>query len=113
MELQIDTQRDDQGVVVRLAGELDMLSAPDLGDALAGLLDAGEKHVTVDMTALHFMDSSGLSALLGAHQAAQEVGATLVLKSPNERIIRLVSITGLGDVFEISVPHDGNPAGSR
>ncbi|HEU4567704.1 MAG TPA: STAS domain-containing protein [Marmoricola sp.] len=113
MELEIDTTRGDDGVVVRLAGELDMLSAPELGDELTALLEAGETHLVVDLTGLEFLDSSGLSALLGAHQSAQERGASLVLRSPNERIIRLVNIAGLGDVFEIRASRGGEPSGSR
>lgn len=113
MELNIDTAQEENGVSVHLSGELDMLVAPQLSDTLSELLDAGHKHIAVDLTNLEFVDSSGLSALLGAHQDAQARGAVLVLQSPNERIVRLVSITGLGDVFEVSVAPDGEPTGSR
>ncbi|HET8603778.1 MAG TPA: STAS domain-containing protein [Marmoricola sp.] len=101
MQLSIDTKQTDEGVVVVLGGELDMLSAPGLSDHLKELLDGGADRVVVDMTDLAFMDSSGLSAILGAHQTAEEKGATLTLFGPNERVIRLVNITGLGDIFEI------------
>ena len=113
MALEIDTLRGDDGVVVQLAGELDMLSAPDVSDQLSALLEAGETRLVMDLTGLQFLDSSGLSALLGAHQAAQARGASLVLRSPNERIVRLVNISGLGDVFEIRAAHGGEPSGSR
>ncbi|HEY6932486.1 MAG TPA: STAS domain-containing protein [Marmoricola sp.] len=101
MQLSIDTKRTDDEAFVKLGGELDMLSAPELSDHLKELLDGGAQRVVVDMTDLEFMDSSGLSAILGAHQAAEEAGSALTLVSPNERVIRLVNITGLGDVFEI------------
>jgi anti-sigma B factor antagonist len=113
VELTIDTAQEEDGVSVRLSGELDMLAAPQLSDTLSELLDAGHKHIVVDLTDLVFVDSSGLSALLGAHQDAQTRGATLVLQSPNERIVRLVNITGLGDVFEVSVAPEGEPTSSR
>lgn len=113
MELTIDTAQEGDGVSVRLSGELDMLVAPQLSDTLGELLDAGHKRIVVDLTRLEFVDSSGLSALLGAHQDAQARGAVLVLQSPNKRIVRLVNITGLGDVFEVSVAADGEPTGSR
>jgi anti-sigma B factor antagonist len=113
VKLEIDTVRGEDGVVVRLAGELDMLSAPDLGDELSALLEAGETHLDVDLTGLEFLDSTGLSALLGAHQAAQARGASLVLHSPSERIVRLVNISGLGDVFEIRAPGGEKPSASR
>ncbi|HET8562058.1 MAG TPA: STAS domain-containing protein [Marmoricola sp.] len=105
MQLSIDTEPTDDGAVVKLAGDLDMLSAPDLSDTLNELLESGARKVVVDMSDLAFMDSSGLSAILGAHQTAEKHDAALTLFGPNERVIRLVNITGLGDVFEIR----GNP----
>ena len=108
MQLSIDTKRTGDEALVKLSGELDMLSAPELSDELKEVLDGGATRVVVDMTDLEFMDSSGLSAILGAHQSAEERGATLTLFGPSERVIRLVNITGLGDVFEIR----GNPDAS-
>jgi len=113
VKLEINIERRDDGVVVRVGGELDMQSAPDLSDQLSQLLEAGEHHLVLDLTDLTLLDSSGLAALLGAHQSAQSRGASLVLRSPNERIIRLVNIAGLGDVFEISASRGGEPSDSR
>jgi anti-sigma B factor antagonist len=113
VDLKIETVREQDRVTVRLEGELDMLQAPEVSDTLTELVDSGVKDILVDLTELRFLDSSGLSALLGAHQAAEAQGGRLVLQSPNERIVRLVTITGLGDVFEITAPRDGEPSGSR
>lgn len=100
MELSIDVQRDGDDATVILAGELDLGTAPDLQDALAEL--TGEpRRVTVDLEKLEFIDSTGLSALLGAHKALSEVGGTLELKGPKPMVINLVKMTGLDDVFEV------------
>ena len=100
MELSIDVQREGDDAVVRLAGELDISTSPDLQDTLAELTDK-PRRVAVDLSDLEFMDSTGLAALLGAHKALDEQGGVLELRHPSKMVIGLVQITVLDDVFEI------------
>lgn len=102
MKLDIQTERDGTAATVALVGELDMLNAPDVTDHLTALLDDGVTDLSVTLTGLEFIDSSGLSALIGVHQDAEGRGAHLALISPHERVVRLLHVTGLGDVFEVS-----------
>lgn len=102
MKLDIQTERDGTRAAVALVGELDMLNAPDVTDDLTALLDDGVTDLSVTLTGLEFIDSSGLSALIGVHQDAESRGARLTLVSPHERVVRLLHVTGLGDVFELS-----------
>jgi anti-sigma B factor antagonist len=100
VELSIDVQREGDDALVRVAGELDISTSPDLQDALAELTDA-PRRVVVDLSDLEFCDSTGLAALLGAHKALGEAGGTLELRHPSKMVVGLVQITGLDDVFEI------------
>lgn len=100
MELSIDVQREGDDALVRVAGELDISTSPDLQDALAELTGS-PRRVVVDLSDLEFCDSTGLAALLGAHKALDEVGGTLELRHPSKMVVGLVQITGLDDVFEI------------
>ena len=102
MKLDMQTDRDGNRAAVVLVGELDMLNAPDLTDHLTALLDDGVTELSVTLTGLEFIDSSGLSALIGVHQDADARGGRLTLVSPHERVVRLLHVTGLGDVFEVS-----------
>ncbi|MGN6780227.1 MAG: STAS domain-containing protein [Marmoricola sp.] len=102
MKLDIQTEREGTRATVALVGELDMLNAPDVTDDLTALLDDGVTELSVTLTGLEFIDSSGLSALIGVHQDAEARGARLTLVSPHERVVRLLHVTGLGDVFELS-----------
>ena len=87
-------------LVLKLGGELDISTSPDLQDALAELTDA-PRRVAVDLSDLEFIDSTGLAALLGAHKDLMEHGGTLELRHPSRMVVNLVQITGLDDVFEI------------
>jgi anti-sigma B factor antagonist len=59
------------GVLV-VAGEVDMASAPRLRAALSGLATAGGR-VTVDLTAVSFLDSAGIAALFEELPSGTEV----------------------------------------
>ena len=72
----IDCERDGDGrLVLRPVGDLDLLTAPVLAEALAR--SEPEETLVVDLARVTFLDSSGLRALLLAH----EDGA--VLRSPS------------------------------
>ena len=65
--MEIDTSEVDGRIaVVRLDGRLNMVAAPRLKAAIEGVVEAGGTHVVVDLTAVSFMDSSGLGALIAA-----------------------------------------------
>ncbi|HYM19615.1 MAG TPA: STAS domain-containing protein [Candidatus Kapabacteria bacterium] len=62
---------------------------------------AGVKSVVINMSAVGFVDSSGLGMLLGAREAAETVGAKLVLESPNAQFTHLLELTKLADVLGV------------
>jgi anti-anti-sigma factor len=50
--------------VVSPAGELDLSTARELGDALAGVADRGATRVVLDLRGLTFVDSSGVGLIV-------------------------------------------------
>ncbi|MDQ4070919.1 MAG: STAS domain-containing protein, partial [Actinomycetota bacterium] len=50
---------------VRVTGDLDCYTAPQLRSALLALVDDGAQHVTLDLGRTQFVDSTGLSVLVG------------------------------------------------
>jgi anti-sigma B factor antagonist len=82
--------------VVRLRGELDVATAPDLAGTLLKPRPAGER-VVLDLGELRFMDSTGLSVLLRAEGAAREGNWQIVLRAVPPNIRRLFEIAGVAD----------------
>jgi anti-sigma B factor antagonist len=97
-------------VVVELAGELDLATAPRLRDRLAVLSEAGEDQITIDLTHLDFIDSTGLSVLVMAFTRAQSTGGTVVMRNPSAAVMRIFEITGLATLF--SIVADDEPVAS-
>ena len=91
----------DRGHEVRLLGELDMGTAPRLRDELVRLTSEGATLVTVDMSELAFIDSTGLSVLITALKGLRQQGGDMALRSPTPSTRNVREITGLTEVFFI------------
>jgi anti-anti-sigma factor len=94
--LTIATDEHGGGWTLRLAGELDMATAPQL----VGMLQT-EKPVVIDLRGLTFLDSSGLSALLKISTSC----ACLRLIPGPTNVQRVFEVTGTERYFQW---HDGH-----
>jgi anti-sigma B factor antagonist len=92
--------------LIRVGGEIDVYTAPQLREAIVGLIASGVAHVIADLRAVEFLDSTGLGAIVGAHKRLRTIDGSLALASSPDRIVRLFRITGLDRAFLIysSVP---------
>jgi anti-sigma B factor antagonist len=86
---------------LKLVGELDMGTAGRLREALERALDEGATTVVVDLSALTFMDSTGLQELAMARRRHQARGGDVVLQAPTARIRRVLHIVGFDQLFTI------------
>jgi stage II sporulation protein AA (anti-sigma F factor antagonist) len=80
--------------VIRLRGELDIESTPDLERVLLRTRPAGQR-VVLDLTELKFMDSTGLRVLLRARAAADQGRWEINLRNVPPTIRRLFDMTGV------------------
>ncbi|MFI6149714.1 STAS domain-containing protein [Streptomyces sp. NPDC051109] len=99
----IDVEVHGGATVVRPHGEMDIGRAEEFRRVLLTALSGeGTPHdVVVDLQHLSFCDSSGLNALLVARAVAAESRQNLYLAAPREQFMRLLEITGAGDLFTI------------
>jgi anti-anti-sigma factor len=107
----IDTAAIDGGVIISVAGAIDLLTADQLSDALS-IEVPRHALVVVDLTAVEFLSSSGLAALALAHRAAVEAGHVLRLVAGNRVTLRPIQITGLADEIAVFATVPDAVAGS-
>lgn len=87
----------DGTVTVTAAGELDMTSAPELIRVLREAIRAhGPSRVDLDLTAVTFMDSTGLQVLVAANT---DVGGGLRITGTSPAVHRLLQLTGVLQEF--------------
>jgi anti-sigma B factor antagonist len=87
--------------VVRVTGEVDMYTAPQLKQALLGLIDGGARRVVVDLSAVTFIDSTALGVLIGGVRRLHAADGAMALVVTSRPVERVLSITGLDRVFSI------------
>jgi anti-anti-sigma factor len=96
-ETRLSQRLEPDGVLV-LTGEIDSYTAPALTERLAGdpLLEV------VDLSAITFIDSTGLRTLLEIEQSRRDDGGRFVLRSPSAAVQRLLEISGLSGHFDVT-----------
>ena len=87
--------------IILLQGELDIASTPQLLAIVRGVLDAGSEEIVLDMAALSFIDSTGLSGIATLADQARSSGASLELRSPSELTAQVLEVTGLDRVITV------------
>ena len=83
--------------VIVVSGELDIASAPELEQVLDQIQPEQTKLVIVDLRELEFMDSTGLSIIVRAHQRLAEEGCELTLVQGPPQVQRLLDLTGVAE----------------
>lgn len=84
---------------VAIAGEIDAHTAPAVAAALAA---AEHDPLIVDLSAVDFVDSSGLRVLLEAHQARKAAGNSLVLAQPSPAVQRVLDVAGVDGYLTVT-----------
>lgn len=100
--LSVRFSRHDETVVVHLAGDLDVATAPVLQNALAGVIeDQGNLAVQLELGEMAFIDSTGLSILAGALRRLREKGGNLSLANISPETLKVFDIVGFTRIFDI------------
>ena len=104
--LQVEQLERNGVVVVAVAGELDAYTAPKLRQAVVEALAGRTDRLVMDLSSVRFIDSTGLGVLLGVRRRLPAPGQ-LRLVVTSVSVARLLSITGLHNVFETYQSRDG------
>lgn len=94
------TFRIDVMSVVRVGGEIDVASAPELAKWLEAVPEGVD--LVVDLSGVTFLDSTGLGVLVGAWNRCNNSGppCRLALVVSTAEVERLLEVAGLSEVFE-------------
>jgi len=97
------TRTDSDGeTVLRVSGQLDALSAPDLRPALDRLVSEGKSAIVVDLSDLKMIDSSGIGALVGLYKRVRAGGGEVRFVGVKEQPLAIFKLLRLDMVFGVS-----------
>jgi anti-sigma B factor antagonist len=97
----IKSKRERGLVTVAVAGEIDLSTADQLDGAIREAEESETSRIVVDLSAMSFIDSTGLSVLLEAIKRTRMDGNRLsFVPSNHEAVTRLLALTDTTEMFE-------------
>jgi anti-anti-sigma factor len=93
----VDVRSENGSPLLSVSGELDLATGPTLERELELALAGEPGLVILDLRQLEFMDSTGLSVLIRAHNTAQSQGQRLGIVGGSRQVRRLLNLTGVAE----------------
>ena len=87
--------------VIKVRGEVDILTTPEVVQHLDAAVESGARHVILDCTELHFMDSKMVEALFRAAGKLQGSDTMIAVACGVPHICRIFDVLGLGALMPI------------
>ncbi|HEY3412235.1 MAG TPA: STAS domain-containing protein [Armatimonadota bacterium] len=94
----LNVQNDGHQTVAAVKGEVDISNATELALRLEGAARQTDGGLTVDLSDVKYMDSSGLRSLMAIHNAHPD---TRLVVRDGSLVARVIRVAGLSDVFEV------------
>ncbi|MCA1784448.1 MAG: STAS domain-containing protein [Desulfobacteraceae bacterium] len=101
MGFQIESNKEKNVAMIRVAGEVDMFTSPGLRDALVAFFTEKVIAVIVDLSRVSFMDSSGIATLVEGLQWSRKNNRQFILAGLGDTVFNALSLTKLDQVFTI------------
>ena len=94
--MQLELIREGAALTAALIGELDHHTAADLrGRIDAAVLSCRPRRLTIDLTRLTFMDSSGIGLIMGRYRLMASLGGEVRVAGATPRMERMIRLSGL------------------
>jgi anti-sigma B factor antagonist len=99
-EMSSSTRVENKTTIVDVVGEIDLNSSPALRKTLMEVLNTTE-HLAINLSAVRYIDSSGIASLVEVLQAARKVKKRVSLYGVTAAVLQVLQLTRLTGVFEI------------
>ena len=106
IEFAVTPQSTDDILVVEVAGEIDLFTAPELKAAITEGLDDGSEKVVIDLTRTTFLDSTALGVLIGTVKRLRDNDGSMTIVNSDRNIAKTLEITGLDQILKIYPTRD-------
>lgn len=101
MEFQIKTQNAEDFIVMKVIGEMDIYTSPNLLSEISKQIESGNNDILLDLSELEYLDSTGLGSLTKCISELQKRGGDLRFLSPTYIFMRLSNLADLSNSFTI------------
>ena len=88
---------------IKLRGEIDHHSAVAVRSAIDDMIRSRRPcELVIDMSAVDFMDSSGLGLIMGRYNTMKEIGGGVTVADPNPATEKIMNLAGLERIIKIT-----------
>jgi anti-sigma B factor antagonist len=103
MKIEITSETNAAGWILRIKGDVDMNSSSDVRAALGGLFRQGSKGkiLFIELSQVRYIDSSGIATLIEAMQTCMKEGSRLRLVDLSQPVRDVFELARLSGIFEI------------
>ena len=88
-------------VVIRIEGDIDLYSAPELRQKFEDAVLSGNKKIIVNMEKVSYLDSSGIGVIIFGLTFIQKSHGELVLVKINNSVLKLFDLSKITTFFNI------------
>lgn len=98
----VKCERDGRNMRITIEGDIDHHSAKYIREQIdTAIFYCRPIEVTMDLSKVSFMDSSGLGLILGRFTKLREIGGRLKLLNPTPQTEKILALAGVGSMIEI------------
>ena len=102
MALELNHHVEENAHVLRVSGAVDLYSSPELRKAVQTMLAQAGDRIHIDLSAVEYMDSSGVATLVEGMRNAQANNVAFVLYAPSDSVMKVLTLSRLDSVFDIA-----------
>ena len=100
--LKISTAGAEGGQIVRVAGEVDLRTSPQLRTLLLQVIEKQPQRLIIDLAGVSYMDSSGVGTMVEIKRLVERKGGQVVLANLQPRVRAVFEITQLDKFFTVA-----------
>ena len=101
MGLTIEKSQSSDGSLIRVEGEVDLYSSPELRKAILKAVPSAQGRLAIDLEGVTYIDSSGVATLVEGLRSAREHGTGFSLVAPSPAVMQVLELARLDSVFEV------------
>lgn len=97
--MDINTSINNGKVMVNLKGSMYVEDAGILREKLITLMESGQKQFVIDLSAVQYIDSSGLGVLVAIQKRIMQLKGSIIITGANGLVKELFELTRLNKIF--------------
>ncbi len=99
--MEIDIKESDDRVLVTVEGDIEMMTIKTFKQKLFEIGQNIDKDIEIDLSAVDYIDSSGVGVLISLLKLQKKKGKSLNINKVSSKVLNVLKLSSLSDVFNI------------